>query len=395
MNTPRTSHLADSDGILTVHNEERIGLADLVVIPYASFAEALLTEVAGAGRIAAYFAVPATGNELDLFAVVARDHKGDLRLLRSRVGQSFASLTPRCPQLHLFEREIAEQFGAVPEGHPWFKPLRFHGSYGTTDAWGRPGGRHPVAGEMDFYRVEGSEVHEVAVGPVHAGVIEPGHFRFQCHGEKVMHLEISLGYQHRGLEPQLVGGPHPHTIHRLETLAGDTSIGHASAYCQILESLGGHPDFSALRGFARHRPGTGTSGQPRWGYRRPVGGCRLPADGFLLRSAARRLSQSQRRVVRQPFRPRSGAPRRGGPSSWSSPWWRTIRQRFACYRTRYARRHRIVLRHPFGAGPTGGHGTGYRRDRAKPGAGRSGRAGLRAVHRRAPASPDRGLSGFL
>ena len=59
----------------------------------------------------------------------------------------------------------------------------------------------------DFFRVEGEEVHEVAVGPVHAGVIEPGHFRFQCHGERVFHLEISLGYQHRGVERALVGGP--------------------------------------------------------------------------------------------------------------------------------------------------------------------------------------------
>ena len=53
---------------------------------------------------------------------------------------------------------------------------------------------------MDFFRIEGEEIHEVAVGPIHAGIIEPGHFRFQCHGEKVYHLEISLGYQHRGIE---------------------------------------------------------------------------------------------------------------------------------------------------------------------------------------------------
>ena len=78
----------------------------------------------------------------------------------------------------------------------------------------------------------GEEVHEVAVGPVHAGIIEPGHFRFQCHGEMVYHLEISLGYQHRGVERALVGGPNARTIHYMETLAGDTTIGHATAYCQ-------------------------------------------------------------------------------------------------------------------------------------------------------------------
>src|SRR5206468_9492000 len=107
------------------------------------------------------------------------------------------------------------------------------------DAWGRPPGAAPVIGVTDFYRVEGEEVHEVAVGPVHAGIIEPGHFRFQCHGEQVFHLEISLGYQHRGAERSLVGGPNKRTLHTLETVAGDTSIGHATAYCEVVEALAG------------------------------------------------------------------------------------------------------------------------------------------------------------
>src|SRR5207302_9249924 len=94
-------------------------------------------------------------------------------------------------------------------------------------------------GVTDYYRVEGDEVHEVAVGPVHAGVIEPGHFRFQCHGEQVFHLEISLGYQYRGVERSLVGGPDKRTLHTVETAAGDTSIGHATAYCQAVEGLAG------------------------------------------------------------------------------------------------------------------------------------------------------------
>jgi Ni,Fe-hydrogenase III large subunit len=68
-------------------------------------------------------------------------------------------------------------------------------------------------------------------------VIEPGHFRFQCHGEQVFHLEISLGYQHRGVERALVGGPDKRTIHYFETLAGDTTVGHATAYCQAVEAL--------------------------------------------------------------------------------------------------------------------------------------------------------------
>ena len=85
----------------------------------------------------------------------------------------------------------------------------------------------------------GEQVHEVAVGPVHAGVIEPGHFRFQCHGEQVFHLEIALGYQHRGVERAMEGGPNRRSLHYMETAAGDTTIGHATSYCQIVEALSG------------------------------------------------------------------------------------------------------------------------------------------------------------
>jgi Ni,Fe-hydrogenase III large subunit len=125
----------------------------------------------------------------------------------------------------------------VPIGHPWLKPIRFHRSYRNRDAWSRTETDEVLPSVTEFFRVEGIEVHEVAVGPVHAGVIEPGHFRFQCHGEEVFHLEISLGYQHRGIERKLIGGPDKRTLPYMETLAGDTSVGHTSAYCQALEAL--------------------------------------------------------------------------------------------------------------------------------------------------------------
>lgn len=221
-----------------LRNAGVVPLGELPCLDYDDFAGRLLEETGGEGRVAASFAAPFEGG-LELFALIARDWKGEIVPLRTRIGKSFPSLTPRCAQMHLFEREIAEQYGVRPQGHPWLKPVRFHGSWTGEDAWGREPGRHPVPGEMDFYRVEGEEVHEVAVGPVHAGVIEPGHFRFQCHGEKVMHLEISLGYQHRGIERELTGGPHPSTPYRMETVAGDTTIGHMSAHCQLLEALSG------------------------------------------------------------------------------------------------------------------------------------------------------------
>lgn len=214
-----------------------VPLAELPCLDFPAFREALLEEVAGDARVASFFGHP-DADGINLYAVLAHDWQGNLALLHTKVKGSFPSLTPECPQLHLFERELAEQYGLRPEGHPWLRPVRFHQNWiSAADIWGRDPDLHPIPGDMDFYRVEGEEVHEVAVGPVHAGVIEPGHFRFQCHGEEVLNLEISLGFQHRGIEQMLSGGPHPASIYQLEAAAGDTSIGHTIAYSQVLESL--------------------------------------------------------------------------------------------------------------------------------------------------------------
>lgn len=177
--------------------------------------------------------------DLRLFAVLAEDAAKQLRVGWTQLAQaSFPSITPHCVQANYFEREIAEQFGIVPEGHPWFKPVRFHASWAIgRDAWGRTAMPSPAV--MDFFTVGGEEIHEVAVGPVHAGVIEPGHFRFQCHGETVLHLEIALGFQHRGIERALVGGPNALSLKHAETVSGDATIAHGWAYCRVLEGLAG------------------------------------------------------------------------------------------------------------------------------------------------------------
>jgi hypothetical protein len=224
-----------------VRNGRAITLDRVPLVSLDDLQAAVIAAPEQGARVAALFGVP-SGETLELYAVIAAPEEGLLHVTRALVtGKSFPSMTPRCPEVHLFEREIAEEHGVVAEGHPWLKPVRFS----------RPGG--PPIGVMEFFRVKGEEIHEVAVGPVHAGVIEPGHFRFQCHGEHVFHLEISLGYQHRGLERALLGGPHKRSIHHMETLAGDTSIGHATAYCQAIEGLAGcrvPARAQALRGVA-------------------------------------------------------------------------------------------------------------------------------------------------
>jgi len=244
----------------TLYNGQALGLDKIPLLSPGVFREAVLHAVQGGARISAFFGAPeerlqervgrseAPERGIRLFAVLSRDTEAQLALASTLVEGSYPALTPECPQANWFEREIHEQWGVVPEGHPWLKPIRFHASYAPGQS-----GPGPAIGVTDFFRIDGAEIHEVAVGPVHAGIIEPGHFRFQCHGEEVLHLEISLGYQHRGIEQALIGGPGPRTMHYMETLAGDTTIGHATAYAQAMEALTGcrvTPRAFALRGIA-------------------------------------------------------------------------------------------------------------------------------------------------
>jgi Ni,Fe-hydrogenase III large subunit len=184
------------------------------------------------------FAVSSEDEKVLIFAVLAHDASKNLRIFSMLAGEKINSMVLECPQANLFEREIAEQFAIVFEGHPCFKALRFHHSYlENADAWDRKKCETIQPALCDFYHIEGSDVHEVAVGPVHAGIIEPGHFRFQCHGEEVFNLEIALGYQHRGIEKILSKGLDNRSIHLIETVSGDSTIGHGIAFVQALETL--------------------------------------------------------------------------------------------------------------------------------------------------------------
>jgi Ni,Fe-hydrogenase III large subunit len=163
-----------------------------------------------------------------LITAAFRQPTGDVALTRASLGPSgYHALTAELPALHCFERELYEQTGVRIKGHPWLKPIRYEGAQAQSMT------------AYPFYELRGKEVHEVQVGPIHAGVIEPGAFRFMCHGERVQHLEIQLGYQHRGAERRLLEGDPCRLAPLVETLAGDTSIAHTWAYCAALESLTG------------------------------------------------------------------------------------------------------------------------------------------------------------
>ena len=166
---------------------------------------------------------------------IADDKNQDIvilsHFLKSVEKQELKSLSERIFALHIFEREIHENFGIQFINHPWLKPVRF--AYNRTN-------KQLEVNDYPFYAIKSKELHEVGVGPIHAGIIEPGHFRFICNGENVLHLEIQLGWQHRGVEQLFLGKKQILQRNILaENIAGDTVIGHTTTFAQTMEALAG------------------------------------------------------------------------------------------------------------------------------------------------------------
>ncbi len=221
--------------LLQIRNGEAVKRSDIPCLPMDRFRRLLLDFAAGDGYVVQFFAF-AEGGTNRLLAVVRNQ---DLHVIATEVGDAFPSLTADNPKFHMFEREIAEQYGIVPLGHPWLKMVRYHANCrGVPDVFGNDYSLD-IPGNYPYFRIEGTAIHEVAVGPVHAGIIEPGHFRFQCAGEEVLSLEIQLGYQHRGVEKLLTKVAAKRLPVICESIAGDTAIGHGLCCCEAVEALAG------------------------------------------------------------------------------------------------------------------------------------------------------------
>jgi Ni,Fe-hydrogenase III large subunit/Ni,Fe-hydrogenase III component G len=140
------------------------------------------------------------------------------------------------------EREIKDLFGIEATGHPDRRPLVRHAFWPEDYLPLRRCPAPPERFEDDgtpfpFLPVEGEGVYEIPVGPVHAGIIEPGHFRFSVVGETVIDLKIRLYFTHKGTEKLFEGRAPAAGVELTERISGDTTIGHSLAYCQALEAL--------------------------------------------------------------------------------------------------------------------------------------------------------------
>ncbi len=207
-----------------LRNAQRIPVGSLPMTGKEALRDEVAEKVRLGARLSALTVFRNDRGAPTLLAVLSHPSSGELEMLQAETGGSYPSITRDCPCANVFERLVHEQWNIVPEGHPTLEPVRYpRGNPGTAR----------------FLTIPGGCTHEVAVGPVHAGVIEPGHFRFQCHGETVKHLDISLGYQHRGIEGMIPGAPPNRVQHYMETASGDSTAGHALAFCLIKESLSG------------------------------------------------------------------------------------------------------------------------------------------------------------
>src|SRR3989338_1967548 len=157
--------------------------------------------------------------------------------------EQFPSLCSSVYASRNYERRIRSFFGLIPAGHSDNRPLILHENWPTTlfplrkdFAWDkRP---EAAKGEYAFQKVEGEGVCEIPVGPIHAGIIEPGHFRFSVVGEQIVNLEPRLGYTHKGSEKLFEMLPMEKKVVLAEKISGDSSFSHALAFCQAVEQLG-------------------------------------------------------------------------------------------------------------------------------------------------------------
>lgn len=195
-------------------------------------------------------ALVAAHEEDDAFRIVylltaaAPDRRIELVLLTDRETPSLPSLAGISFPAGRFEREMRDMYGIVPLHHPLPRRLVRHqhwprGWYPMRSNAGSPPPFTSTEVPYPFLEVQGTGVYEIPVGPVHAGLIEPGHFRFSVVGETILKLKVRLWFTHKGIE-KLAEGRSPEDVLPLaERVSGDTTVGHALAFCLAVEDAHG------------------------------------------------------------------------------------------------------------------------------------------------------------
>jgi Ni,Fe-hydrogenase III large subunit len=219
---------------ITINNHQSVPVSSIPVMKYKNFMElnTRLIENHPERHCVLYFGYR-TAKKIRLICCIADDNDHNIMVSSSTAseGATLDSFSANNFSFEKFERELSENFGIDYNDHPWLKPVRYPENRAD---------KSKIIANYPFFNIASEELHEVGVGPVHAGIIEPGHFRFICNGEQILHLEIQLGYQHRGIEQLFVSKKK--LIQRItlaESIAGDSVVGHTSAFVYLWESLSG------------------------------------------------------------------------------------------------------------------------------------------------------------
>ncbi|MGO9006514.1 MAG: nickel-dependent hydrogenase large subunit [Beijerinckiaceae bacterium] len=166
--------------------------------------------------------------------------------VRERDGIDIISI--KCPNGHFpsvgrmhppglrLERTIHDLYGLVPEAAPDPRPWLDHGRWGLVHPCGRPESAEPSGGTYDFLAAEGEYLHQIPVGPVHAGIIEPGHFRFSANGETIVRLEERFGYVHKGIDKLMAGADLAKAARITGRVSGDSTVAYALAFARAVEA---------------------------------------------------------------------------------------------------------------------------------------------------------------
>src|SRR6266849_5280701 len=149
---------------------------------------------------------------------------------------SYASIGRHHPPALRLERAAHDLFGLTPEGSPDTRPWLDHNRWGVRFPLGDRIDALPKAAPYRFLRAEGDGLHQIAVGPVHAGIIEPGHFRFTASGETVVRLEQRLGYTHKGIEGLMIGADIERAVELAGRVSGDSTVAYAYAFSRAAEA---------------------------------------------------------------------------------------------------------------------------------------------------------------
>lgn len=182
-----------------------------------------------------------------IYYTFAERSSGSLIILTTGIDPgrgAFQSISANVHAAARYEQEIHDLFGLIPSGHPGLKRLVFHGNWPENNFPLRrdfPLSHRPETADLgsEFTRIRGEGVFEIPVGPVHAGIIEPGHFRFSVAGEPIFNLEAQLYYVHKGIEKLCEGKSAEKCFYISERISGDETFTNSLAYCQAVEKIAG------------------------------------------------------------------------------------------------------------------------------------------------------------